>query len=326
MEMKREQWIDVAKGIGILAIMISHTPFGGDNYWLFSFQVPLFFVLSGFCFRENKYTTKEFFCKKIRNMLIMYFFLGIVLAIGIELTTNLHHPKLFYYIVGAMKSVIYQCRFSTLWFLSLLIVIEIIYFFICKIISNDFIRLIVVLFFLGLAVVYNFYVKIPLPWNVDLFGMALFFYWCGTFLNRHRRDFEKICTPPYLIFLFGIFFLGVLVNYIVKADYFEMYGSEFGLLPISIIIVFAQIGIVFILSKSLPTKILTYIGRNSVVYFAWHQAITFNLLIAFMGRWNLSREQNYYLFCLIEVVGSLCILTVVNEIILRTPLKKLIGR
>ena len=127
-------------------------------------------------------------------------------------------------------------------------------------------------------------------------------------------------------FLVWYFFLGVLVNYIVKEDYFEMFGSEYGILPISIIIILSQIGIVFILSKSFSTKILTYIGRNSVVYFAWHQAITFNLLISFMGRWNISREQNYFLFCLIEVVGSLCILTVVNEIILRTPLKKLIGR
>ena len=33
----RDVWIDNAKGIGILFIMISHTPFGAKYYSFFSF-------------------------------------------------------------------------------------------------------------------------------------------------------------------------------------------------------------------------------------------------------------------------------------------------
>ena len=53
----RDVRIDNAKGIGIgiLFIMISHTPFGAKYYSFFSFQVPLFFVLSGYIFNEYKY-------------------------------------------------------------------------------------------------------------------------------------------------------------------------------------------------------------------------------------------------------------------------------
>ena len=76
----RDVWIDNAKGIGILFIMISHTPFGAKYYSFFSFQVPLFFVLSGYLFNEYKYSMKQFWKIKIRKMLITYFFLGCALV------------------------------------------------------------------------------------------------------------------------------------------------------------------------------------------------------------------------------------------------------
>lgn len=49
----RIDWIDVAKGIAILLVIIGHTvQFGSaTRNVIFSFHMPLFFILSGYTFR-----------------------------------------------------------------------------------------------------------------------------------------------------------------------------------------------------------------------------------------------------------------------------------
>ena len=50
---QRIQWIDIAKGISIFLVIIGHTaPFGIlERNIIFSFHMPLFFILSGYHFK-----------------------------------------------------------------------------------------------------------------------------------------------------------------------------------------------------------------------------------------------------------------------------------
>lgn len=78
---KREEWVDRVKFLGILAIYIGH--FGETAGWLyefvFTYHVPLFFFVAGFFAGGNKkYTIKEYVKKKIKVLVIPYFFLGIL--------------------------------------------------------------------------------------------------------------------------------------------------------------------------------------------------------------------------------------------------------
>ena len=48
---KRLAWVDMAKGWGMLAIIVSHVFTGHTiSRWLYTFHVPLFFFLSGFTY------------------------------------------------------------------------------------------------------------------------------------------------------------------------------------------------------------------------------------------------------------------------------------
>ena len=74
---QRIAWADMAKGYGILAIMVSHVFTGHPvSQWLFTFHVPLFFFLSGFLFREGK-PLGSFLKGKVRRMLVPYFALAL---------------------------------------------------------------------------------------------------------------------------------------------------------------------------------------------------------------------------------------------------------
>lgn len=62
----RKQWMDYARGIGIILVMIGHLP--NLNYhitrYIFSFHMPLFFVISGYVsnnFREKREINKLMF-------------------------------------------------------------------------------------------------------------------------------------------------------------------------------------------------------------------------------------------------------------------------
>lgn len=75
----RIDWLDFAKGIGILCVVFGHTqiPYISE-YLIRPFHVPLFFFLSGFCFAVKKYNFKEFLSKKIKSLLMPYIFFSLI--------------------------------------------------------------------------------------------------------------------------------------------------------------------------------------------------------------------------------------------------------
>lgn len=54
----RLEYIDIAKGIGILLVVFGHSSLvlHIENIWIHSFHMPLFFIITGMCFNENKYS------------------------------------------------------------------------------------------------------------------------------------------------------------------------------------------------------------------------------------------------------------------------------
>lgn len=77
--MKRLEFIDIARGIGMLSVIIGHHiiiaksnhPFETlfcDFFW--SFHMPMFFILSGYFFDIKKYTFKEQIIKDARHILL----------------------------------------------------------------------------------------------------------------------------------------------------------------------------------------------------------------------------------------------------------------
>lgn len=53
---KRIDWVDVAKGVGIFLMVMGHSSMpDAVNRWIYSFHMPLFFLLSGLVFNPGKY-------------------------------------------------------------------------------------------------------------------------------------------------------------------------------------------------------------------------------------------------------------------------------
>lgn len=70
-------WIDIAKGIGILLMIFGHCDYiGTAQRWVYSFHMPLFFVLSGILYsykKEYNLSFKDILLRKVKGLLIPYF-------------------------------------------------------------------------------------------------------------------------------------------------------------------------------------------------------------------------------------------------------------
>lgn len=66
----RIKTIDIAKGLGILLVVIGHSMQTGSYPMrvIWTFHMPLFFFLSGFCYNQYKYTFSTLLKARIRPL------------------------------------------------------------------------------------------------------------------------------------------------------------------------------------------------------------------------------------------------------------------
>lgn len=81
----RIKWIDSARGMAMLSVILGHMNVGSLDYVIFSFHMPFFFLIAGYFFRPQECI--PFTRKKARQMLIPYAFTAIV-VIAIKLMKN----------------------------------------------------------------------------------------------------------------------------------------------------------------------------------------------------------------------------------------------
>ncbi len=151
MERKRLEYFDLAKGIGILLVILGHITYISPplRIWIFSFHMPLFFIISGMLIhykREDSLNYRDIFKKKAKGLLIPYFYFSI-------LTIFADICLLLLFQVGSWEVIwqncFYTCSFygiSTLWFLPALFFGENLFLFIIKTFSK--LQAIFIVFFL----------------------------------------------------------------------------------------------------------------------------------------------------------------------------------
>lgn len=78
MEQQRYYWIDACKTFGLLLVILGHGRLFPESYqqFIYSFHMPLFFVLSGFLYKYK--TTKETIKHDVYRLIIPYFLISFI--------------------------------------------------------------------------------------------------------------------------------------------------------------------------------------------------------------------------------------------------------
>lgn len=219
--LERLDTIDIAKGIGILFVVFAHVNYTPELLVLiYSFHMPLFFIISGMMFQKEKYKTfTAFFKRKVQTLIVPYIIFS-VCSIGYAYVSEQIFPELFdisrtEYLQYLRQVILAQGSHpvlnTPLWFVLCLFAVEIMYYFIAKFSTKSIVVIVMAISSFGwlLESSYLPFDNTLLPWTFDTACFALGFYAFGNLIfpkikqiissiKKHNQK-KQICILLFLV-------------------------------------------------------------------------------------------------------------------------------
>jgi fucose 4-O-acetylase-like acetyltransferase len=289
-EGKRQEWIDVSKGAGIVLVVVAHAmiPMQGNVYlysfisFMTSFVMPIYFILAGLTYNGDKHRgdLKNYAISRGKQLLIPYFAIYIIMMLlYIPLTGSIDTyltpaDLVFWLLYGAGP----PGQPTYLWFLPVLYFGLVLFTVIELATHNQDPRVrwpFVVLFpFLGLWIT-DVFSPMLVPWRVNHVFFTAAFCIIGHEMKRYLgfrqwRTASKILDGVIIVILFAIILPISQYNGFVSAadDWFGVSGWLFfltGILGTLFIFMLSSIS-----ESSAISRTMQYFGVHSQVIFEIH--------------------------------------------------------
>lgn len=315
---QRYDYLDIAKGVGILMVVWAHILLvGWSHKFIYAFHMPLFFFISGMLFNNAKYDSfGSFLIQRIKRLFVPYVIYSIAswaIWAGFrylrgDQVDSFFRPLLQIVLAqGSGEFIVYN---SVLWFVPCLFAVEMIYFAFSRFNEWMTLALCFLTAFGSTLLVWKYgddYLFL-LPWNLDAAFFALPFYGVANAIRRHFSHDElmttvsanKFITLTVVMMLFGT------MNYLVL-NYGECsMGSSSYNCPIWIFFVRAFMGgagliLLTILICSRYSQgwwydSLRWCGRNSLDIMCLHIPIKGVVMIVIAKALHLSFDISVSLF------------------------------
>lgn len=326
--MKRVSFIDVFKGFGIFFVILGHMPIEPQLFsYVFSFQLAIFYFVGGFLYREAHCinTFWEYFKKKFKRIIVPYIIFGFISSVMYVLYSeyigrDYSISDIVYSLVISKRNGIYVN--VSLWFLTSFFTVEIMYY-ILKCFFNNYVIgfIVIVLGYIGVVVLRTTGSLNTLPFTFDASLYFIVYYYIGdlfSYIGKYsNRDYKYFFRNLSLVFIISI--LINMMNLFGKIKHADIIYYDFGFLIalvsylfhifISLTGVYTYLYLSYIFRWFVP---LSYIGKNSIYYFAFHMPIYyilynegfFNRFIDIYGV-NLNVVGLIYTFILIVIISVL---------------------
>lgn len=283
----RDFW-NIAKGLGIIAIIIGHTCIGWASNFVYMFHLQLFFFISGYLFYEKKYGDDPWLVikNKIKSLWFPYFliiaffviFHNLFLVLGLQINDTPHYSltEILVRICEGMFGKSEEILAGPVWFLRTLAMAMILFGFIlflsrvlerktniiCKMIFQ--IICVVALAIVGYPLILN---HIQLPADMQISFEVMPFIWVGYLLRNYKGDINKLLNP--IVAIVSFVMVGIISCY--KSVDFAM-GMEFPYMHIvSMLGIYGCLYIVKLIRKfNLSTRIMAFVGELSLFIMFLH--------------------------------------------------------
>lgn len=242
----RVDWVDMAKGIAILLVIVGHTDYSILRHFIFSFHMPLFFILSGYTFRCSK-SVEELGIKTkkaFRHLVVP----GVVLVIAIKFLNffiNDHDGSLLQYILQSLISLLFYSGVEAQFAGHTINGIGVAWFFVAFFLSRtlyDYLhlklgrgaRLAVVIILTLVGVIVTKWTWLPLSLDISL--AALVFIETGHQLANSKR-YETYDTKRLIVNTI-CWWVGVLMILYISHNSLGMAVRRYPLFPLCYVIAF----------------------------------------------------------------------------------------
>ena len=267
-EKNRLTCFDIAKGIGIILMIVGHMPSVPSvlRMWIFSFHMPLFFIISGYFFRPKH--PYEYIKKTFKQLIVPYILYSVIFII------------FDIFIFRDMEILLYEVKrlftgqggTDVLWFFLCLFIVQNVFCLINYFIRREIATLLCCFAFSVLGQVIsgtligNLYKLSPACYALALYGMG--YYLSKRWIFMDEFSFGRLKNSILLMFANVILcFLNIRLGF----DNLDMNNSHYGFLPITMMAALAgSISIVCLsecISKLRVGFIFSYIGYNTKFFF-----------------------------------------------------------
>ncbi len=283
MKKNRVQYIDIARGIAIICIIIGHL----DNYQIvrvvYTFHVPIFFFITGY-FTSANLPIKKFIKNKVHTLMLPYMYASLALIImntlksfvfiGSNAAKDTFLEWVYAAIYGAGVTIyqpFYIRAIGALWFLWATFWGSIFLRFLLSVRGERIrIALVLVLFFAGYWSRNLFW----FPFSIQAGFCATLFLYLGYLVRISREYFQKV---PMEVKAFGtILALFFWINFINNYQSFALVCCEIGRGMIDIFSCICACYIIILVSRyienhiSVFSKFFSFCGKNSLLVLCIH--------------------------------------------------------
>ena len=298
-EQSRAEWIDACRGLGILLVLLGHCnpPF---NKLIYSFHMPLFFILSGYLYKYPKDVFKYGKHLLIRYI-VPYFLLCSINLIFSLITGKVGMlPKYIVGIVYSRGTMEWMPNCSPLWFLTCLVCALFIYNIIMNF-ENEIARRTLIITCCFVSYVLNIFHAPKLFWNLDSALMAVLFIYLGDKINLNNSFLFNLDAIKVTL-LVCIGFIAAYVNSSVSFD-----GNEYGNIILMVCSgLFISFGFMYLFRHICnPPKFLSYFGKHTLFFVGFDYFSCILALKIFCKFGLLSAQNNFFtVFCFKIVILS----------------------
>ena len=266
-------FVDILKGIAILLIIYGHIIPGAipmfTDYAL-TFHIPLFFFVSGLLFNNEKYANSfgKFFTKRFKGLVMPFFYLSVIVAALYFIFTKDYSKFITSLLSDGWGG-------YALWFIPVLICVELLYFPIAN--AKKSIRIICIF----LSAILSFFSAKYFGYvshNILLTFCGIFFYGIGNTLRKEILSIVNMSFVAQLIILISGIVLS-LCYFPITEDLPEWFINNIPS-PIYYLTPFGAIASLIslsqIIAKYFNKHIITFFancGKYSLILLAFHQVI-----------------------------------------------------
>lgn len=316
---KRFDYLDMAKGVGILLVVWAHIMLiGWTHKVIYAFHMPLFFFISGMLFNKDKYESfGKFFKVRAKRLLVPYVLYSVATWSVWAGSRYIRHDEVDSYFMPLLQTFIAQgsgefmVHNSALWFIPCLFAVEMMYYQYSR--FDEKLTLLLCLLTAGLGAslmhAYGNEYLFVLPWNLDAAFFALPFYGVAIAFKRHlsHEKLMMVVVDNKLVIFSIVSMLFATMNFLAL-NYGEcsMGSSSYGC-PLWIFFVRAFLGcFVLVLLSALICALFTngwcyeslmWCGKNSLDVMCLHIPIKGVVMIAIAKALHLTFDISENLMC-----------------------------
>jgi len=294
---KRLDWLDAGKGLGMLLVMLGHADIPTFlKTYIYTFHMPLFFFLSGYLFKMEKFSNlKVFFIKRTKSLIFPYLCFSFLAYLWFLVVYHYgevdYNHDLFTPLIGTfidIRKSIWTVHSGALWFVACLFCTELLFYLVTKFgRTNKRISFFLILLSV-IGCIYNKMHGQPLPWGFDVALISVGFYGLGFFYKVYQDKLDRYLHFNTFIFFLIINVITGYVNYVFTGDRVDFYNSSLGNIFLFYVAAISGIGAFMTGIKHIKrSKALQYVGKNSLIYLALHQKIIFFLISVVMQKYIL---------------------------------------